>query len=177
MSVITNVAVVKVDTNANLQKKELIPGKWLTSEGNADLISEICAENNEECSESKDYFSDLKDTHYKELYRTIDLIIDQVSEEQIQDSDSGKMYDFIDKAVESLELEKKYQKCPSCGILLEKSKRKCPECHISISEYKTKAGNTEEKIGTQSKTNQIRPLMSQYQPKSKQTCYVSIWSH
>ena len=144
MSVITNVAVLQLKNNNSscLQQIEhLMPGQWLTAEGKQDVITELCKEPVDEQSQSlrdSDFFLTLKRTHYQELYRTLDIVIEQVKEELILDPVSGKRLDFIDKAVEKLEEEKKFQKCPKCGYLLELKKRKCSQCKISLADYKKK---------------------------------------
>ena len=172
MSVITNVAVLQLkDNNSSCiqQIEHLMPGQWLTAEGKQDIITELCKEPVDEQAQSlrdSHFFLKLKRTHYQELYRTIDIVIEQVKEELFLDPASGERLDFIDKAVEKLEMEKKFQKCPKCGFLLELKKRKCSQCKILIADYKKKV--TSDNIMDNAKTEQTGSAATNSGTKMKQ---------
>ena len=141
MSVITNVAVLKLENSNNQQIEHFMPGYWLTSEGKEGIITELCKEPGDQPAQGlkdNNFFQNIKKEHYKELYRTLDIVIEQIQEELITDPVSGKKVDFIDKAVTQMEIEKKFKKCPKCGCLLELKKRKCHLCKISITEFQKK---------------------------------------
>ena len=170
-SVITNVAVVQAETNENIQKiEELMPGKWLTTKENSELISDMCADDRSEIS-TNNQFTEWKDAHYKELYRTLDIVIQQLTEEQIDQT--GKYSDHIDQTIERRDNEKKYKKCPNCNVVLEKSKRKCPSCNISIAEFNRTSDVNKETIGRlDPNTNKPQPVIKPYEPKSKEKLLV-----
>lgn len=137
MSVITNVAAIKVTENKNLQQNEsLTPGKWITSEGKENIIESMCQSGDSQDT-STDFYSDIKQNHYNELYHVLDLAIQQVSEEVIFDEENNLWKDHVDKTIVELEIEQKYKKCPRCGCLFEKNKRKCSQCHEALIEAKT----------------------------------------
>ena len=116
-------AVVKVDdsNNKELQKDEkLIPGKWLTSKGHEDLIAELSQAGDNENAQTFEYFSQLKQRQYNELYSTLDLCIDQVTEELAYDRHTEHWIDEIDKAVIDIDFENNCQKCHKIIDILNK---------------------------------------------------------
>ena len=142
MSVITNVAVMQLETAKNIQQvQHLMPGQWLTSEGKKDVITELCNESDDQPNQSlrdSDFFLNLKKVHYQELYRTLDIVIQQIQGELMEDPETGEILDSIDITVKKLEMEKTFQNCPNCGLLLELKKRKCTQCKVSVAEFRKK---------------------------------------
>ena len=100
MSVITNVAVMQLETAQNIQQMQhLMPGQWLTSEGKEDVIIELCNESDDQPNQSlrdSDFFLNLKKVHYQELYRTLDIVIQQIQGELMEDPETGEILDSID---------------------------------------------------------------------------------
>ena len=141
MSIITNVAVLKLEASSYQTVEHLMPGQWLTSEGKEGVIEELCKELGDQPAHGlrdSSFFQNLKKEHYKELYRTLDIVIEQVQGEVKTDLESGKVFDYIDQAVSKMMIEKKYKNCPKCGVLLEVKKRKCNQCKISITDFNKK---------------------------------------
>ena len=161
MSCITNVAVVKVTNNKDIQKNEnLKPGNWLTTNEHQNIISDMCE--TEPNTPSSSFINDIKQAHYKELYHVLDLAIEQVSEELNCDGNSNQWIDDIDKDIERLEFEKQFKKCPRCNYLLEKSKRKCPQCKETVADFNKASNKSNVNNTVVSQVSSHKPIMRQY---------------
>ena len=63
MSVITNVAVLKLENSRNQQLEHFMPGHWLTSEGKEDIITDLCKDPGDQPSQGlrdNNFFQTLK---------------------------------------------------------------------------------------------------------------------
>ena len=111
-----------------------MPGKWLSSAGKDDLVSNLCS------SDSDQYFKEHLDNHYEQLYRVIDILSMEVQQELHYDKMSGKLTDTVDNRIQELEIQRKFKNCPKCNYINDKSKRKCIHCQSWFSE------NSKEKV-------------------------------
>ena len=125
-----------------------MPGKWLSSAGKEDLVSNLCS------SDSDQYFQEHLDNHYVQLYHVIDILSMEVQQELHYDKMSGKLADAVDNRIQELEIQRKFKNCPMCNYINDKSKRKCIHCQSWFSE------NSKEKVpeGQTQKSQQISQI-------------------
>lgn len=155
MSIITNVAVVKISSNSNLQSiEDYSPKKWLTSENKKEVVLRLCGTdtNGDDPSNQQNI-----DDHYSELHHHLEHCIAQVVDELHKNKETGELQDVIDENIAEEELLQCMQKCPhpDCNKLVEKKKRKCPYCQTNMSNYRIKNQAANEVIDNEQETPEV----------------------